>query len=786
MKVSLNWLSEWVDVGNDVPGLAHALTMAGLEIEGIAAVAPSISGVVVGEVLSVEKHPEADKLSVCRVSNGAETLQVVCGAKNVRPGIKVPFAQIGAKLPGGLEIKKAKLRGVESFGMLCSAKELELIDNAQGLMELPAELPTGKNFIAALQLDDRVLEVNLTPNRGDCMSVLGVARELAAIRGLPLRGPELRSVPAVFRDTFPVRIESAGCGKFVSRVVRGVRDDAVSPLWLSERLRRAGLRSVSPIVDITNYVMLELGQPMHAYDLRKLNGAIVVRQAKAGEHLKLIDGRTVELQPDVLVIADERAAIGMAGVMGGEDSAIGADTRDVLFEVAYFTPDAIAGRGRRYGLITDASQRFERGVDSEAQERAIERATQLLLSITGGTAGPTITAFGPARREIRPIRLRQQRLTRLLGQSIPAADVGRILQSLGMRFTTLDGEWQVTPPSWRFDIAIEEDLVEDVARLFGYDNIQATDAVVEQAVPSSTEHCISTERAALALVDRGYQEAITYSFTHPDIQRALLAGEQGLALANPISAEMGVMRLSLWPGLIVALRENQNRQQPGVRLFEIGRRFSKAGDIETDVIAGLAGGLAVPKQWASPTRQVDFYDVKNDVEILLQLTGTPSDFRFTTEQHPALHPGQSARIWRGEKPVGWIGALNPAVVRQLDLTYPAVVFELEVIEVLAAELPAYREISRFPALRRDIALVVDESISFEMLRDEMRQSAGACLTEITIFDVYRGSEISKGKKSIALGLNLQDTSRTLTDDDADATLAKVVEHLRQRYGAQQR
>lgn len=786
MKVSVNWLTEWVDVGSDVSALAHALTMAGLEIEGVSAVAPAISGVVVGEVLAVDKHPEADKLSICRVSNGAETLQVVCGAKNVRAGMKVPFAQIGAKLPGGLEIKQAKLRGVESFGMLCSAKELELVDDTQGLMELPSELLTGQDLLTALALDDRVLEVNLTPNRGDCMSVLGVARELAAIRGAPLRGPELRAVPATSTAIFPVSIESPGCGKFVSRVIRGLRADAVSPLWLRERLRRAGLRSVSPIVDVTNYVMLELGQPMHAYDLGKLNGGIVVRQANAGEHLQLIDGRTIELQPDVLLIADERAALGMAGVMGGAESAIGDGTRDVLFEVAYFMPDAIAGRGRRYGLVTDASQRFERGVDPEAQERAMERATQLLLDVAGGEAGPVVTTRGTAKSEPLAIRLRQQRLTRLLGQSIATKEISKILQSLGMRITeSAQGDWQVTPPSWRFDITIEEDLVEEVARLFGYDNIQAADAVVEQGVPSISEQRVTSERAALLLVDRGYQEAITYSFTHPDIQQMLLAGEQGLTLANPISAELGVMRLSLWPGLIGALRDNQHRQQPSVRLFESGRRFSSDGNTETDVIAGLFGGLALPKQWGTATRTVDFYDIKNDVECLLQLTGIDS-FRFVEDRHPALHPGQSARIWRDGKPVGWVGMLNPAIVKSLDLTYPAGLFELEILAAFAAQLPVYREISRFPAIRRDIALIVEESIDFETLREEVRRSAGSWLTDVTVFDLYRGDEIGKSKKSIALGLNLQDTSRTLTDNDADATVNKVVEHLRQRCGAQQR
>jgi phenylalanyl-tRNA synthetase beta chain len=785
MKISLRWLSEWVDVGNDVYALSHALTMAGLEIEGIASVAPPISGVVIGEVLSVEKHPEADKLSVCRVSKGSETLQVVCGAKNVRPGLKVPFAQIGAQLPNGLEIKKAKLRGIESLGMLCSAKELGLADDSAGLMELPAELQTGEDFVVALALDDRVLEVNLTPNRGDCMSVLGIARELAAIRSATLRGPELKAIPAVSSETFPVRIESVGCGKFASRVIRGVRGGAAAPLWLRERLRRAGLRSVNAIVDITNYVMLELGQPMHAYDLAKLHKGIVVRQALAAENLKLLDGRTVELTPDVLVIADDQSALGMAGVMGGSDSAISNETQDVLLEVAFFEPDAIAGRGRRYGLVTDASQRFERGVDPEQQERALERATQLLLASAGGTPGPAvITRSATLTKHIRDIRLRHARLNHLLGHDVSKSEVPRILRALGMQLSAVgESEWQVTPPSWRFDLAIEEDLVEEVARLYGYDHINSVDAVIDQAIQSATEYSVTAERAALLLVDRGYQEAINYSFTDPSIQQILFPGETAIALANPLSAELSVMRLSLWPGLVKALRDNQNRQQPHVRLFEIGRTFSTQGSKETDVIAGLAGGLVAPKQWGSAANRIDFFDVKNDVESLLQLSGEGEQFRFVGAPHSALHPGQSARIWRGDTPVGWIGTLNPMAVRQLDLNYTAVVFELDVAAALRARLPVYQEISKFPAIRRDVALVVAENLSFADLRSEVQQSAGGLLKDVTVFDIYRGDEIGKGKKSIALGLNLQDTSRTLTDDDADRVLSKVVEHLRQRFDA---
>jgi phenylalanyl-tRNA synthetase beta chain len=789
MRISLQWLRDWVDVDSDVSSLAHSLTMAGLEIEGVHRAGPELRGIVVGEVLSVTKHPDAEKLNVCRVSDGSEEFQIVCGAANVRAGMKAPLAKIGAVLPNGTEIKKAKLRGTESFGMLCSARELALAEESSGLYDLPASVRTGDSIVSALSLDDTIFEVNLTPNRGDCMSVLGVAREVAAISHQQLKQSGAVTVESAITDTFPVRLDAgAGCPKFVGRVIKGVKGNAQSPFWMQERLRRAGLRPISAIVDVTNYVMLELGQPMHAYDLATLQGAIVVRFASKGEKLKLLAGETVELTDDVLVIADEAKILGMAGVMGGEDSGISESTTDVFLEVAYFDPDTIAGRGRRYGLITDASQRFERGVDPALQQRAIERATQLLIECAGGQAGPTqVVRSEDAPPRLAQIPLRHERVQRVLGIQIAANEIPMYLQRLGVELQPSDlpqnqAAWTAVAPSWRFDLRIEEDLIEELARLYGYDNIPAVDAQAPQAIEGFTEAQLRNERAADLLVDRGYQEAITYTFTDAATQEAL-CGSRGLALSNPISAELASMRVSLWPGLIQALRENQRRQQPRVRLFEIGRRYAPDSGAETEVVAGLAAGRAVPEQWDVGSSAVDFFDVKADVEALLNLTGSASEFRFVRESHPTLHPGQTARIYRGDRPVGWIGALHPQHARRLDLTYPAILFELETAGALKANVPVYAEISKYPGIRRDIAVIVDEAVDAQALRSVVQESAGALLRDVLVLSVYRGQQIEKGKKSIALGMNLQDTSRTLTDTDADAIMAQVVERLSRQLNA---
>ncbi len=787
MRISIQWLSEWLGSVPEPRELASRLTMAGLEVEAVEPAAPPLPGVVVGEIIERAKHPDADTLSVCKVSTGAEVVQIVCGAPNARAGLKAPLATIGAKLPGGMEIRKAKLRGVESFGMLCSASELGLSEDASGLMELPGETNTGDSISDALRLDDTVLEVNLTPNRGDCMSVQGVAREAALLAGGALRGPACAPVPAQSTERFPVELEAgAGCARFAARIVRGLRADAQAPLWMRERLRRAGLRPISAIVDVTNYVMLELGQPMHAYDLRELDSGIVVRRARAGETLKLLDGREVALDGTVMVIADRSKPLALAGVMGGDHSGISASTTDVLLEVAFFLPDSVAGRGRRYGLVTDASQRFERGVDPTLQDRAIERATQLLLECAGGIPGPVeVTELRDELPQRAPVPFRPERARRVIGAPIGDETMETIFNRLGMAVDRSGDHWQVNSPPWRFDIAIEEDLVEEVARVHGFDQIPETDPVVRQAMPALTETRVSEESAANLLVQRGYFEAITYSFVDPAIQALFCPGATALELANPIASDLASMRVSLWPGLVRALAENQRRQQSRVRLFEIGRRFSlEDGSLtEVPVIAGLAAGPALPEQWGTRSEPVDFFDVKSDIEALLRATGTSGEFRFAADQNPALHPGQSARILRDGRPVGWLGRLHPELEGELDLTYSALVFEIETGPGLAAAVPRHREISRFPSVRRDIAIVVDEAIPVQALLDRIRASAGPLLTDLLVFDIYRGPGITPGRKSVAIGLNLQDISRTLTDVDTDAVVAQVVTDLEREHNA---
>jgi phenylalanyl-tRNA synthetase beta chain len=781
MRISVNWLKDWLASVPAPRELAERLTMAGLEVEGIEAAAPPLPGIVVGEIVEREKHPNADTLSVCRVNTGARIVQIVCGAPNARAGLKAPLAMLGAVLPDGLEIKKAKLRGVESFGMLCSARELGLAEDSHGLLELPADLTTGESLVTALHLDDTLLEINLTPNRGDCMSVRGIAREAATLTGVALIEPQFESVPAASSETFPVELTpGAGCPRFASRVIRGLAPGAKSPGWMQERLRRAGLRPISAAVDVTNYVMLELGQPMHAYDLREIDQAIVVRRARAGEPLKLLDGREIALDESILVIADRSKPIGMAGVMGGDHSGIGDDTTDVLLEVAYFDPHAIAGRGRRFGLVTDASQRFERGVDPALQERALERATQLLCACAGGMPGPAQLA---ELRDELPARavvtLRPDRARALIGAQIPDASITKILAGLGMQVDTAGAAWRVTPPSWRFDVSIEEDLVEEIARVHGFNQIPEAIQPARKGMPSLTETRVAIDAAADILVQRGYHEAITYSFVEPGVQSLFCPGVAALTLANPISAELAAMRLSLWPGLAGALASNQRRQQSRVRLFEAGRKFVTIGGElrEIETLAGIAGGPAQPEQSGGSKEGVDLFDVKSDVEALLRATGDAASFRFVPETHPALHPGQSARIVRDGAPVGWIGRLHPELELKLDMTYSAVVFELETESGLRAVVPQHREISRFPAVRRDLAMIVDETVAVQELTDCIRRSAGDLLREITVFDIYRGKGIEIGRKSVAIGLNLQDVSRTLTDEVTDAVVAQVVADL---------
>ena len=791
MRVSYQWLSEWVAVPWEARALGERLTMAGFEMERLELAAPPFAGVIVGEIIEAVPHPQAERLRVCRVTTGhGAPLQIVCGASNARAGLRSALAEIGAVLPGDLEIKAARLRGVDSQGMLCSAKELGLAESSAGILELPPDAPVGRSLREYLGLDDLVLELNVTANRGDALSVLGIAREVAALSGRPLSGPRIEPLATRNADQMVVRLAApAACPKFVGRVVRGVNNQAASPQWLRERLRRGGLRAVSPIVDVTNYVMLELGQPMHAYDLARVRGQVEARMARPREPIRLLDGRTVELDPDVLVIADAEGPVGVAGIMGGERTAVSAGTVDVFLEAAYFSPDAVAGRGRRLGVQTDAAQRFERGVDPAHQERAMERATELLYSIAGGSPGAVVVTqsseYLPRRL---PVRLRRSHIARLLGAPVDPARVEAIFAGLQMSVTRTTEGWAVTPPGYRFDVTIEADLIEEIARIEGYESITERDGTAAQRFSPLPEEIAPEWSVLEGLAARGYHEVITFAFVDPQLQAQLFPERESLALANPIASELSVMRVSLWPGLLRAALENQRRQQERIRLFERGARFALTqGELqEIDSLAGIALGARLPEQWGSAGEgrtPIDFFDVKADVESLLAATGAGDVYTFEAGALPCLHPGCAARIRRGADAVGWMGELHPRLVRELALTAAPILFELDFRRALRVELPRTREVSRFPQVRRDIAVVVDEAVTLSALRERVTLVASKALQEIRVFDVYRGGGVEEGRKSVALGLIFQDISRTLTDGDVDQTVASIVADLRVSLGA---
>ncbi|WP_299589054.1 phenylalanine--tRNA ligase subunit beta [uncultured Microbulbifer sp.] len=788
MKFSNSWLREWVNPELTTQELADQITMAGLEVDGVEKVAGDFSGVVVGEIVGCEQHPDADKLRVCKVAGHPEgEMQVVCGAPNARTGIKIPFALVGAKLPGDFKIKKAKLRGVESFGMLCAQTELELGEDNDGIWELPEDAPTGTDLRAYLQLDDETLEVDLTPNRSDCLGVAGIAREVGVLNRCAVQGPEIAPVPQQINESLPVSLlaESA-CPRYVGRVIRNIDIKAQTPLWMQERLRRSGLRSIDPVVDVTNYVLLELGQPMHAFDLEKLSGGIKVRMAEHGEELTLLDGQEVKLQEGTLVIADEEKPLAMAGIMGGLDSSVTKGTQHIFLESAFFSPLAIAGKARSYGLHTDSSHRFERGVDYHLQEKAVERATQLLLDIVGGEVGPVhvreLTETMPAERHI---TLRRARVEQGLGIQLADDELVDILTRLGLeKIDQNDEGWTFLAPSFRFDIAIEADLLEELARVYGYNRIPSESFTAELEIAPRPESTIAQDDLEQTLLSRGYYEAITFSFIDSDSAALFDPEADPVALQNPISAELAVMRTTLLPGLCKALQYNLNRQQNRVRLFETGLRFVPGVELHQEpMIAGLAYGNRFLENWTGSKDSVDFYDVKADVEALLTRTGVASEFRFIAAQHPALHPGQTAKIMRGDREVGVIGALHPQLQKKLDLSKPAFVFELSLEAIGEGKAPAFRPLSKFPEVRRDLALLIDADVPAASLVETATETAGETLTGVKIFDVYQGKGIDLNRKSVALGLTFQHSSRTLNDEEINAAVDAVVGKLEEKYNA---
>jgi len=788
MKFSEQWIREWVNPSVDTETLAEQLTMAGLEVDSVEPAAPAFDQVLIGEVVELEPHPEADRLNMCQVNVGhAENLSIICGANNVAKGVKVPTAIIGATLPGDFKIKKAKLRGVESFGMLCSAKEIGIAESAEGLLLLPQDAPVGQDIREYLSLNDQVIEVDFTPNRGDCLSVAGIAREVGVLNDSELLVQENPKVVPSSDETFEIQVEATSdCPRYQGRVIKGINPQAETPIWMQERLRRAGLRSLSPTVDVTNYVLLELGQPMHAFDLAKLDQKIVVRKANKGEKLKLLDESEVTLDENILVIADSKKALAFAGVMGGLESSVTAETQDIFLECAYFQPDTIRGKARQFGMQTDSSYRFERGVDFNLQTTAMERATQLILDIAGGLAGPITEVSDESHLPVREqITFRKERLKRVLGLTVEDSQVENILTRLGMSWQTNNSGWLVTAPDYRFDIAIEADLIEEIGRVYGYNNLPTSLPSANLKFVDEPEAQVTKRKIRQLLVDHDYQEAITYSFVDKEIQQLLDPENQAIELANPISSDMSVMRTTLWSSLLKAAEHNQARQQNRIRLFEIGKRFIQSDDEirQETVIAGLAMGQVMTTQWAAETRKIDFFDVKNDIESLLNLKGGADKFQFVSEKHTALHPGQSAQILSGSEVLGWLGALHPAIQQKLGLNTPVFLFELTYTSLDKGMIPQYKSVSKFPSIKRDLALVVEDKVTAGMVFAKVNESGGKHLQGAEIFDIYYGKGVVDGSKSLALSLTIQDDTKTMTDEDVEKIIQKILVSLHDSIGA---
>jgi len=798
MRFSEKWLRTMVDPALTTDELTHLLTMSGLEVEGCEPVAPPFTKVVVGKVLAVAKHPNADRLSLCKVDAGEGTpLDIVCGAPNVQAGMKAPVALVGAELPGGLAIRRAAVRGVESNGMLCSARELGLSEDHSGLLALADDAPVGRDFRDYAALDDRVITIKLTPNRADCLSVLGVAREVAALTGAKLTVPTFAPVPARVTDKMPVRIEAPDlCGRFSGRVIRNVDAKAPTPDWMKQRLERSGQRSISALVDISNYVMLELGRPSHLFDRDKVNGGLVVRWGRKGEKLVLLNGQEVEVDAAVGVICDDHGVEALAGIMGGDPTAVSDATRSIYVEAAFWWPAAIAGRARRFNFTTEAGHRFERGVDYATTVAHIERITALVLEICGGDPGPiddTITQL-PERK---PVRMRVARAQKVIGLKIPADEMAGIFGRLGLEHrregSGAEAAFVVTPPSHRFDLEIEEDLIEEVARVHGFDNIPVVPPVAPavmhaQPEPERSQHDLRARVAAA-----GYEEVINYSFVDEAWERDFAGNSNPIRLLNPIASQLAVMRTTLIGSLVANIRYNLNRKLPRIRVFELGRVFLRApgapdGELEVAGIrqpvriGGAAYGPAYEEQWGVPRREVDFFDVKGDVEAIV----APRVARFVRAEHPALHPGRSARIELDGAAIGWLGELHPEWQQKYELPAAAIVFELDAAPLMRLAVPQYAEVSKFPAVTRDLSVEVGESVPAHALLEALAVARPGLIREVRLFDLYRGDNLLKGRKSLAFRVVMQDTARTLTDAEVDAAMAELEQILSTRFGAQRR
>ena len=787
MIISEQWLRTWVSPQVTTDALSHKLTMIGLEVDSIAGAAEAFSGVVVAQIIAAEQHPDADKLRVCTVNAGDETVQIVCGAPNARAGLIAPLAKVGAVLPGDFKIKKAKLRGVESQGMLCAGAELTISEDNDGLMELPADAPIGTDIREYLSLDDQVIELGLTPNRADCLSVRGIARDVAVAFDETLNETAIAPIESTIADTFPVAIEAtAKCPRYLGRVIKNVDLSRPTPDYMRERLERAGLRSIDAAVDVTNYVLLELGQPLHAFDLDQLHGGIVVRECKPDEVLTLLDGTEQALEPGTLVIADHTQPLALAGIMGGADSGVSESTTNLFLESAFFTPELMAGRARSYGLHTDASHRYERGVDFQLQREAMERATQLFIDAVGGEAGPVTEVVSDADLPVNEaVLLREAQIEKLLGIKIDRVEVERILEGLGFWVVGHKQGWLCTAPSWRFDMGLEVDLIEELARIIGFDAIPSQPIkanLIPLAVPETAR---ALRLAKNDLVARGYFEAVTFSFVAPELQAHFDPELSPIALKNPISADLAVMRTSLIPGLLKAIAHNASRQQSRVKLFETGLKFMPGeGTEQIPMLAIAVSGLRDLEGWSTDKTAADFFDVKGTVEGLLANLG--DRLTFEASVFPGLHDGQSAAILVDGKCVGRIGAVHPNVRKVMGIPANTVVAEVLQSVVNEVAMPAYDDISKYPETRRDLALVADKTAASAEVLSTIRKAAGSLLTKLDLFDVYEGAGLAEGKKSLAIGLTFQDQSRTLDESEVSSAVDQVLDSLKEKLGIELR
>ncbi|OCG19207.1 phenylalanine--tRNA ligase subunit beta [Gilliamella sp. App4-10] len=791
MKFSENWLREWINPEISSETLANQLTMAGLEVDDIEKVAGDFTGVVVGKVVECMQHPNADKLRVTKVDIGkAELLDIVCGAPNCRQGLTVACATVGAVLPGDFKIKSAKLRGELSEGMLCSYSELGISDDHNGIIELPDDAPLGQDIREYLNLNDVIIDISVTPNRADCFGIIGIARDLSAVNNIPMQELKVDNIPATITDTVSIKIdEPKASPRYLGRVIKNINVNVTTPLWMKEKLRRGGIRSIDAVVDITNFVLLELGHPMHAFDLKQIENGIVVRYANKDEKLVLLNGNEVKLNDKTLVIADHKKVLALAGIMGGEKSGVTQTTKDVFLESAFFNPLVITGKAREYGLHTEASHRYERGVDPSLQFIAMERASQLLIDICGGEAGPIIDVTHKDELPVQAtIQLRRNKIDRIIGNVIETQKITDILVKLGCEVEYKDNVWIVKSPSWRFDLQIEEDLVEEVARIYGYNNIPNANLKIESIMKPKPEGQISLRRVKDLLVDKGYQEAVTYSFVDPKVQQILHPAQPAIKLPNPISSEMSVMRLSLWSGLLDAVRYNQNRQQARIRLFETGLRFIPDEKCEFGVrqelmLSGIVTGNLYEEHWLLPKKNVDFYDIKGDLESIFSLLGCSGKVQFEKSQLSALHPGQSAAIYLNDELIGYLGVLHPEIEKKLSLNSKTLVFEINLAKISEKKAPVAQELSKYPSNKRDIAIIVSNTIPAADIISECKKAGGEQLIKVNLFDVYQGENIEENQKSLAISLILQDKSRTLEEEDITNIVSKCVTALQNRFKA---